>query len=540
MKTSYARGAHCSKFKKEEMMDRPVLTYDDTVGECYCCCSCFAHDTPIEATPGEYVQIQNILSGDTILAAGRDLQWKPTKVKQRTGFQELHMVPGMYFVNYVLHGETEERHLIVTPDHLFLMHADRTLKRVQHLIPGDKLMGSDGNAAVVQFVTVGEYLTAIQSIEMDAPYTHDNNLEGHLLNANGVVTADYAIQVQSETSLISDELHYAFDGATEIYDAGTPEYLAAFPVDALNAFLEDETRWPKGFRPKNRKLINIPRLAHGFLSKKQAQDVKHYGEFHPYNVYAGRHSLEYLFRLNRLLCPDVICLLDWNNEEPNAYAWSENSQKYILFTGGLARLKNLYFEGLSLILATLQAYHQGKHCVGEADYQAIENLRDTWHDPILAPLVPKAIKQVKALFDLVQEQHAEGNPAKVCEQPSLECRIETYRASFSFLDLPACATPKNPFMRLEKAYANIKNTEVTVLFSEAIDPATVGAITNYQFTPEVEVLEAALAEANPKQVLLKVEGLLGQSLYILSVKNIKSIYDVPVSAGSDAVIVRTP
>src|SRR5262245_33733364 len=59
--------------------DDPWLIYFN--GQwCSCCCSCYGYDTPIEAKPGLFVKVQEIKTGDMILAAGLSLHWQPAHV----------------------------------------------------------------------------------------------------------------------------------------------------------------------------------------------------------------------------------------------------------------------------------------------------------------------------------------------------------------------------------------------------------------------------------------------------------------------------
>src|SRR6185503_18430410 len=79
---NFIAGTHCSALGMP--MESPFITRDPSYGPnggyCYCCCSCFTRDTPIEKSPGAWVMVQDIEAGDTILAAGSDLAWQPTKV----------------------------------------------------------------------------------------------------------------------------------------------------------------------------------------------------------------------------------------------------------------------------------------------------------------------------------------------------------------------------------------------------------------------------------------------------------------------------
>src|SRR5262245_13721484 len=58
--------------------DTPVIEMDPELhgpgqpGWCQCCCSCFGHDTPIEAAPGVFVLVQDIRVEDLLMAANID------------------------------------------------------------------------------------------------------------------------------------------------------------------------------------------------------------------------------------------------------------------------------------------------------------------------------------------------------------------------------------------------------------------------------------------------------------------------------------
>jgi hypothetical protein len=419
------------------------------------------------------------------------------------------------------------------------MNTSRTLKKVQHLIPGDKLTGRDGIIAEVQFVVQGEYNTSVQSIEMLGKLD-PKTLEGHLINSNGIISADYAVQVYHETNNLDEKHIYSFSNPNSVYEVGSEEYSKSFASQKLTDFLEDEESWPKGFIPKRHNIINIPKTAYSFLNRKQEQDVYDNAEFNSYTNVVGRNDVERLFAFSQMHFPNLKCILDWHNRRPNAYAWSQANQNFLVVTGGLVRLKGLYLEGNSLIIAFLQAYFEGKKCKGFADYEAIDNLRDLWPDTILANLVPEAIKQVKWIFDFVSEENSKGDPNNICEDPSLDCRIQTYWNSFSFLGIPDCALPNPEYLKLERAFANIENTQVNVIFDDKLDIASASNISNYEFIPKVEITKAEVDKTNSKNVILYVNNLKAESKYILSVGQVKSIHNTGLFPGDDSLIIKTP
>lgn len=537
-KTSFARGVHCSS--RGLPMDTPVLSWDPDLNggqACYCCCSCFAIDTPIEVKKGLYTLIQDIQSGDEIIACGLDLVWKPTLVKYRTGDIERTNIPSMFYVEYLVPGEKSNRNILVTIDHLFLMFDHKYLKKVQFLIPGDKLMTPDGQAAIVQFVTNGTHYTAVQTLEMSGRI-NPKTLDGHLINSNGVVTADYAVQVYYELGDTSNSLHAAPDDQEKLL-CGSTAYDAQYANDLSRAFLNNSDAWPKGFVPHGAAEMLIPSYATGYVTREQAKSVRKNGEFNLKNNVTGRPNILYLFQQSQKMFPDIVCILDWNSVAPNAYAWENSGQKYIVFSGGLVRLKGMYLEGLALILASLQASLQKEACVCEWDYAATGSiLRTAWPDSILANLIPAGIKQVQDYFNLVHIK-TPPDPQDACNNPTLDCRIQSYWAGFSFFNLPDCAGVYPRYLNIGTAYASIDNMTVTISFNDALDPATASDVSNYSFAPAATITAATVDPNTPSEVKLSVSDLAADSNYILLLHNLTSTHGAPLGPDQNKVIITT-
>lgn len=529
---------HCNSMKYN--VDDPAPTFDFCNQEwCYCCCTCFALGTLIETSPENFIAIEKINSGDQVLTSGVDLVWKSNKVDYRDGSLSLTTLPGLYCVRYIIEGEIEPHDIIVSPDHLFLMNTSRTLKKVQHLIPGNKLTTKDGKSAIVQFVAIGSYITALQTIQMEGE-VNLNTLEGHLLNSNGVITADYAVQLYYETNKLDDKLIFAFSNPNSVHEVGTEEYKNEFGCDQLNDFLNDESTWPAGFVPKRHQIINIPKQVRSFLTKKQAQDVKNNGEFNPYNIRTGMRNIEKIFQFAKIIYPNITYVLDWNNKIPNAYAWEQDGQKFIVISGELVRLKTITDEGWALVIAFLQASLSGNYnTVGEMDYYAIENMRNIFTDDIFVNYFTKAVAQIKELFKLVSEKHAAGDKDDIANNPPLDCRIQAYIYSASFLPIPECVLPKPKYLEFRKAYASIDNKQVNVVFSGVLDESSATDINNYEFIPAVKVLKAECSKETGI-VILDVEGLNSSSKYILTVNNVKADYGAQIAEDANCVIIKTP
>jgi hypothetical protein len=543
-KVSYQQGKHCTQ--RHKPVDTPVSSYDPDLhgpgigGSCWCCCSCFADNTPIEVTPGEFVLIQDINDGDTILAGGKSLEWKPTKVKVRSGNISRVIVPHLYLVKYRYEQEPQPREIIVTADHLFMMSTSRTLKAVQHLIPGDTLTTKDGNPAEVLFVAIGEHETAIQSIQMEGEFD-GVNLDGHLLNANGIVTTDYAVQLYYEQQKLHDSHTYKFSDDDEVYEVGERQYIVRFECQALEAFLDEETAWPKGFMPKRKSLVNVPCNAASFLTPAQAQDIRDNALFNSLTNASPRIKILKLFDVNRAFHPKTICLLDWYNHEPNAYAWSQQGQDFILITGGLARVQRIYSEGFSLILSVMQAHIDGAQSVGEADYSGMEEeMRTTWDDHLYRVIVPKAMEQIRLLFRYISDDNAAGDPQDVLNNPSIECRLQTYQNAIGFLGIPDCAKTPPDYLEVLRATVSHDLKEVAVFYDDPVDVGTATTTNNYFISDGVTIIDAQVVPNDNKQVKLRVIGLEPASKYLLSVSNVVSSSGSPLHSQKDTVILKTP
>jgi hypothetical protein len=524
-------------------MDAPVSAWDESIPpiggddySCYCCCSRYALNTPIEATKGEFVLIQDIQPGDSILTTGLDLQWKPGIVKNRSGDINTSMVPGLYLVKYLMPGEENARELLVTPDHLFLMYTSKSLKKVQHLIPGNKLMTADGKAANVVFVAHGDYETSIQSINMKEKFD-GKDLTGHLINANGIVSTDYAVQSHYETDNIDDKLVFKFSNDKEVHDVGTEEYIDKFESPELESFLSNPEEWPKGFNPKRKKLINIPATAHGFVTNSQAADIRKTSEFNDYSNGVPRDTINKLFRIFSSNNHNINFILDWNNEEVNAYSWVQGEQSYLVITGGLARIKELFMDGLSLIIADMLTRLTQKICVAEADYASFDILSSVFPSTLYSKLASNGIRQITArLFDKINKNHATGNPSDVCDLPSIDCRKDAFWNGISFFDMPKCGVPIAQFFHLKTAYASFDLKSINVVFDNSVNIPTAEALINYNIEPGIRVTSAKVSEREPGTVTLLVEGIKPASKYILSITNVTSIDNQPLAEGAYTII----
>lgn len=524
-------------------MEDPNLYGPGKPGYCGCCCSCFAHDTPIEAAPGQFVLVQDIRTSDLLLAANLDpktgaLTWQQRPVEY-TGSLGLASEPmlGMYLVTYAYPGPNGEdsRMLLVTADHLFLMD-DSTLKPVQQLAPGDKLRTAEGGVSEVLFAAFGSLSRGAYSVEMEGDFD-GKNLDGHLLNANGIVCADYAVQVYYAANQVPASLVHA--STANAPQVGTPEYAAKHKSAKLDAFLANEEAWPPGFAPQLARTIVPPAGAHAYLTRQQALDVqKHAPRSGQNNTYPAT-LVSYIYSIARGMFPETDLLIDWTNELPNAYSWREWGRQTIVVTGGLARVTGFTRNGLAIVIAEMLSYiKQSIDCVGPASYDAVFNVsRQLWNNDLFGDVVPNGIDEVQALFRYVDPRHAGENPKNICKQPSLACRIEAYKAAISMFGIPACAVPHVHVFTVKDANGRAPDT-VLVTFSENVDVPTAETAANYTITPTVAVTAAKVPARNAKAVRLTVQGLRPGEQYMVAVKDVVTNTGAPLDPQHDAAAFR--
>ena len=177
-------------------------------------------------------------------------------------------VPGMYFLRYRFGDSDEIREVMVSPDHLFLTE-DGTLVAVQDLTKEPiRLRRADGGLSEVVVLAQGTYQGGVTSIQMEGDFDgHD--LSGHLLNTNGLVSADFKVQVHYSSQNLAGHLTRQFTPEKEGRPAGTPEYHEQFPDEAYTRFISDPADWPEGFAPARATEIHIPETAARYLTESR-------------------------------------------------------------------------------------------------------------------------------------------------------------------------------------------------------------------------------------------------------------------------------
>lgn len=530
--------AYCHDAGKRDWT--PIPQYDPNLngpgqgGKCYCCCSCLAYETPIEQTPGEFILAADVRPGTVILAAGVDLDWRPSPVEITSGWLSDKPLR-MYYLTYLMPDEEVPRRIICTADHLFLVEGD-LLKNVQSLVPGERLRAAHGEApATVVFVWGGDYVGGVRAIQMGE--FDGKSLDGHLLSTNGIVTADFAVQVAYHSDTVAPELL-----APE--EKGAPRqaaYLANLRSTELQRFLATSDEHPEQFIPLTGRLINPPVKAKRMVTPRQAEDIRQNSDpSDPRNAYPAEPAL-YLFRLYNGFFPDVTFILDWNNDDANAYTWYEFGKKMVVVTGGLARAKGFDRDGMALVLAVMLAFDEQTTCVGPADYRAVQfYLRYIFDSDLFFTVMESALPQMETLFGYIDPANRVENPDDICDQPSTECRMKTYRAAYSMFGVPACAVPPPVGFSVTGAVMNAPNG-VQVTFNAAVDPPSAETKRNYTIRPYRAVLDAKVDPASPKAVdITTSKPFSAGTEYTITVQNVVSDGEAPLDPRHRQATFTTP
>ena len=141
--------------------------------------------TPIAISATETKLVQDLLVGDTVLAAGLTRDWKAATVRFSTGAP-----PGGRFTAIRLQMDGG-RELIGSMTQFVL--TDRGLMEMKKITQGDQLIGADGQGVEVAAMTVGIFGQGNHIVATTPQPTTDPT--GHLLLAQGFIVADYALSM---------------------------------------------------------------------------------------------------------------------------------------------------------------------------------------------------------------------------------------------------------------------------------------------------------------------------------------------------------
>jgi hypothetical protein len=438
-------------------VNHPVVVQMPNGTICFCTCSCLAFGTPVEAGGGGYRAIEQYAVGDTVLACGLGLNWQSHTVEFSNGTAGASKQKYTVLVTYA------NTALAVTSDHIFLL-ADKTLKRADRLAPGDNLLSVRGDRVPITSVHIGDYYAGFHHIatKQEEPPA---NLEGHLLNTNGIVSADYAVQLYCRDNNVRKKYRFAANH-DDLPIVGSPAYMkihgrvsrqaptaTSFRNELQTHYLsvsQHQASDLKGpvFVPANATIVQIPSDAASFISKEEAE-AKAAEAMRPWNDPLSRQWTQYLLDQYGAFYPQIAYQLDWADDTVNAFAWIDaTGTRHVAIKGGLVRHFALQMEGIALVIAHETGHHyggpptfpSGLSCEGQADFAGVRDvMRKAWFGDQYAAMVIPAIAQMANFFGVPNSPIAPGGSAG-CDHPPGACRIATYYGAFRLAGKPSCAS----------------------------------------------------------------------------------------------------
>lgn len=498
--------------------------------DCACCCSCFAWFTKV-ATSDRHVRfIQDFEVGDTVYAASVSLSgeklklsWEDREVVFSDGTSPTQDGQEMILIQYGALGEPGE--LIATNDQMFLL-PDGTLMRADRLKPGDQLVRDNGLPIKIISVFAGQYVGGIHHIatpleegELDEDKEFDIN--GHLISTNGVVTGDYWTQVRHLSNPISTLLA---KGHEDMPVFGSEAYTRQKGINAtlFSASLEGEEPRPIGNRffmareePEGDAGVRVPADARRYFTPGQMKNIKK-APHAPVTSQKNIANFRYLKQLFEGFFPSINLYLQWEDEDPNLYAFTQYGQKTVYISGRLLRTEPLEREGLAVILSfgvamfldSAKTVQPDSPCTGVADYFGLGYVLADVFNYNWSDVATKGYTQVKALFGKITGKNRDGDPDNLCLRPSIDCRQECLSAALSGFNVPSCAEGPEPGqLRLEAAKTLITEGMPTVIaaFNDEVEFVSASKISNYSIHPVVEITTALRDPIDHAKVNLTVD-----------------------------------
>lgn len=481
---------------------------------CYCCCSCFAWGTLI-AVPGEEREVQTIGVGEPILAGSVtvmggavQVSWAPRTVAYSDGTSP---APEQTVV-LIQYGDDGE--LIVTTDQPFVT-PEGELVRADRLTVEDRLVDAQGNPVAIAAVVLGKREVGLHHLATDV--ASDSGLDGHILLANGVLAGDHTVRLL-QNSVFAEAFASGHDERPVL---GTEEYAQALESGRSHRFASVAGEHTRTVR--HRGFVSMadvvqtppPRGAVSFLTGQDARAIRENGEFAPPTVQVNVAEFRYLQRLIAGFFPAVHFHLDWESEDPNAWAFEAYGVRVVQVSGKLLRARCIRRDGLAFIMAQgLARFYgappadaKGLACTGQADYYAMGVLFIELFYGRSAETGLNALSQVKTLFSWAGDPGVSHGGRDRCRNPGLACRLEAMNAALAGFDLPRCAGGPLPgSLRLESA--EVRRVDelpaVVATFSDPVDPHSVGNVVSWSIRPVSEVTAAQVDPDDPHAVVLRV------------------------------------
>lgn len=500
--------------------------------DCYCCCSCIAYGTPI-AVPSGVNAIEKIAVGDEVMGAKMEVSrgkisfsWTPATVSFSQGTPPTDPKSGIASTMVYIYCD-EDTGLIATQDQLMLMSTGK-MKQAGALNPGDELVKMDGTFVPVHRVKIGNWYGGVHHISINKAYTGD--IGGHLISANGFVIGDFALQMNPE--VLGDKFENAPMIGHDDYDTKHKALKVATGVFASKKSASKTVKLPKHFKLFAESSSHIPDDACQYVTTAQAVDIigNPDAHFRPFGNKAGIDGLQYLFKLYKGFYPDFNFYLDWEDVNPNAYAFKAYGVKNVVISGGLIRLDGLYIEAQALIIAHCIAtladikYYEGPHPLPRvlADYYGVELIMATAWDFNASTMVKEGMKQVEKMWSYIAPEERQGDPADPQGDPSIDCRLDTLMYARLGGELPECAQPAVALLELIGEKVGVtpdKKPYVSLVFNRVVDEASAQNPANYTFVPAAKITSVQVQQSDGTHVQI-VADFKPEAEYSVTVANV--------------------
>jgi len=334
-----------------------------------------------------------------------------------------------------------DNHFLTVPaDHVFL--TDKGLKQASKMTPVDKLISENGSEVGITSIHLGEYKGGFKHIATKHEAPTQENLKSHLINTNGVMSGDHAIQLHF------DKLSNASNAEPSI---GSPAYIIKWGDGVLKAPTLSSGGNDKFISAEHLK-VHVPAHAHSYIHPKEAQVKAEKDAFNEWSSPEAVGWTNYVLSFFHTAYPDIQYELDWSDPEVNAFAWQDpNGTRHVAIKGGLVQHAAVKMDGIALVAAHETGHHYGGQptfptglsCEGQADWAGSRDImRKVWFGEEYINTTLQAINQMAAFFGVPDSDTIPQEPSAGCDHPEGSCRIATYHAALDLMyDKPACAGP---------------------------------------------------------------------------------------------------
>jgi len=343
----------------------------------------------------------------------------------------------------------------------------------QHLTLNDQLMGEDGNPVKINVVAVGNYVGGIHHISTGLYFT--GSADGHLLLADGVVVGDFVLQMNFDGlqsgEKVADLTSRPVIGTDGYNRTHAPqrkgESFVAFSAKGHEPSASSVQVQSGRFTFYSTALPDLFRKGVSMFTEAQSIDILENGQQLALSNPVPKSEIDNIFHILRGFYPDYDFYLEWYRMEPNVYSFEEYGRKFVVVTGGLARMIGLSYEGLMMAVADgLSRFiglppktPSGYVGTGAADYFAFGVVsRAVWYGNSWIDSVMPAFTQLQTILNLISPANAGGDPDDPVEYPSVACRLSAMQSGIAHIPLPICARPGSPQARptstLRRSYAS--------------------------------------------------------------------------------------